>query len=195
MAIVVDVTFATDHPQIEKKEIGEAKIGGGPVFARGSIISPVVFNLLRNDCREEEDSVSRFMRPDGIRAPMPMRFTSRAKVSRPASSRFRTDTCIRRTRWCRWRISTNRDVARRDVPSCSHEEDGFHSPLDAMAHTDTTTQLDRSGNRRRQRAPRHAHIAGQTSASQIADSSAIRSDIAYLASDSARGQAHRHAGQ
>jgi endoglucanase len=46
MAIVVDVTFATDHPQVEKKEIGEAKIGGGPVFARGSIISPVVFNLL-----------------------------------------------------------------------------------------------------------------------------------------------------
>jgi len=47
MALVVDVTFATDHPQVEKKEIGEAKIGGGPVLARGSIISPVVFNLLR----------------------------------------------------------------------------------------------------------------------------------------------------
>jgi putative aminopeptidase FrvX len=48
MALVVDVTFATDHPQIEKKEIGEAKIGGGPVLTRGSIISPVVFNLLRD---------------------------------------------------------------------------------------------------------------------------------------------------
>jgi endoglucanase len=48
MAIVVDVTFATDHPQMEKKEIGEAKIGGGPVLTRGSIISPVVFNLLRS---------------------------------------------------------------------------------------------------------------------------------------------------
>src|SRR5512141_1788414 len=47
MAIVVDVTFATDHPQMEKKEIGEAKIGGGPVLTRGSIVSPVVFNLLR----------------------------------------------------------------------------------------------------------------------------------------------------
>src|SRR6476469_2901127 len=47
MAIVVDVTFATDHPQMEKKEIGEAKIGGGPVLTRGSIISPVVLNLLR----------------------------------------------------------------------------------------------------------------------------------------------------
>jgi endoglucanase len=48
MAIVVDVTFATDHPQVEKKEIGEAKIGGGPVFTRGSIVSPVVFKLLRD---------------------------------------------------------------------------------------------------------------------------------------------------
>ena len=47
MALVVDVTFATDHPQIEKKEVGEAKIGGGPVLTRGSIISPVVFNILR----------------------------------------------------------------------------------------------------------------------------------------------------
>lgn len=48
MAIVVDVTFATDHPNIEKKEHGEAKIGGGPVLTRGAIISPVVFRLLRD---------------------------------------------------------------------------------------------------------------------------------------------------
>ncbi|HEX3159862.1 MAG TPA: M42 family metallopeptidase [Gemmatimonadaceae bacterium] len=48
MALVVDVTFATDHPGIEKKELGEHRIGGGPVLARGSIISPVVFRLLRD---------------------------------------------------------------------------------------------------------------------------------------------------
>jgi endoglucanase len=54
MAIVVDVTFATDHPQIEKKEVGEAKIGGGPVITRGSIISPVVFNLLRKICEDRK---------------------------------------------------------------------------------------------------------------------------------------------
>jgi len=47
MAIVVDVTFATDHPGIEKKEIGDHKLGSGPVLVRGSLISPVVFNLLR----------------------------------------------------------------------------------------------------------------------------------------------------
>lgn len=47
MAIVVDVTFAIDHPGIEKKEHGDSAIDGGPVLTRGSIISPVVLDLLR----------------------------------------------------------------------------------------------------------------------------------------------------
>lgn len=47
MAIVVDVTFATDHPGMEKKELGEHNLGGGPVFTRGSIVSPVALDLLR----------------------------------------------------------------------------------------------------------------------------------------------------
>ena len=48
MAIVVDVTFATDHPNIEKKEIGDHRIGGGPVLTRGAVVSPVVFEMLRS---------------------------------------------------------------------------------------------------------------------------------------------------
>ncbi|GAC1650864.1 MAG: M42 family metallopeptidase [Gemmatimonadaceae bacterium] len=48
MALVVDVTFATDHPGIEKKELGEHTLGGGPVLSRGGLISPVVFGLLRD---------------------------------------------------------------------------------------------------------------------------------------------------
>jgi endoglucanase len=48
MAVVVDVTHATDYPGAEKKEQGHHKIGGGPVLTRGSIISPVVFALLRD---------------------------------------------------------------------------------------------------------------------------------------------------
>ncbi|MCE2803109.1 MAG: M42 family metallopeptidase [Gemmatimonadota bacterium] len=48
MAIVVDVTFATDHPGLEKKELGEAHIGGGPVLTRGSVVSPVAFGILRD---------------------------------------------------------------------------------------------------------------------------------------------------
>ena len=48
MAIVVDVTFATDHPASDKKETGEASLGGGPVLTRGSIISPVAFRVMRD---------------------------------------------------------------------------------------------------------------------------------------------------
>ena len=48
MALVVDVTHATDYPTAEKKEQGDHKIGGGPVLTRGSIISPVVLKLLRD---------------------------------------------------------------------------------------------------------------------------------------------------
>lgn len=48
MAIAVDVTHATDHPTADKKDSGDHKLGGGPVLSRGSVISPVVFRLLRD---------------------------------------------------------------------------------------------------------------------------------------------------
>jgi endoglucanase len=46
VALVVDVTFSTDVPDIEKKELGDHKIGGGPVLTRGSSSHPVVFDRL-----------------------------------------------------------------------------------------------------------------------------------------------------
>ena len=51
MAIVVDGTFATDHPGVEKKEHGEHGVGSGPVLTRGSIVSPVVFRLLADTAK------------------------------------------------------------------------------------------------------------------------------------------------
>jgi endoglucanase len=48
MAVVVDVTFATDHPGVEKKELGHSPLGSGPVLTRGSVVSPVAFRLLRD---------------------------------------------------------------------------------------------------------------------------------------------------
>jgi endoglucanase len=45
-AIVVDVTHATDYPGVEKKEIGDFKLGGGAVISRGSVVSRVVFEQL-----------------------------------------------------------------------------------------------------------------------------------------------------
>ena len=45
-ALVVDVTFSTDVPGNEKTELGEHRLGGGPVLARGSSAHPVVFERL-----------------------------------------------------------------------------------------------------------------------------------------------------
>jgi len=45
-AIVVDVTHATDYPGVEKKEIGDFKLGCGAVISRGSVVSRVVFEQL-----------------------------------------------------------------------------------------------------------------------------------------------------
>ena len=46
VALVVDVTFATDSPGMEKKELGDHKLGGGPVLSRGSASHPLVFERL-----------------------------------------------------------------------------------------------------------------------------------------------------
>ncbi len=53
VALVVDVTHATDYPGAEKKRAGEHKLGGGPVLSRGSAVSPVVFEMLL-ECAERE---------------------------------------------------------------------------------------------------------------------------------------------
>ena len=46
VAIVVDVTHATDAPGIDVKELGEHPFGSGPVLARGSTLDPTVYELL-----------------------------------------------------------------------------------------------------------------------------------------------------
>jgi endoglucanase len=53
VAVVVDVTHATDAPGIEVKEIGKHELGSGPVIERGSIISPTVFELLHETAEAE----------------------------------------------------------------------------------------------------------------------------------------------
>ena len=46
VAIVVDVTFATDQPGIDEKEQGRHRFGSGGVINRGSTMDPKVFELL-----------------------------------------------------------------------------------------------------------------------------------------------------
>ena len=53
VAIVIDVTHATDAPGIELRELGKHELGSGPVIERGSIISPRVFELLHDTAEAE----------------------------------------------------------------------------------------------------------------------------------------------
>ncbi|CAN5525838.1 M42 family metallopeptidase [soil metagenome] len=46
VAIAIDVTHATDHPEANVRGLGKVKIGGGPALARGNAIHPAVFDAL-----------------------------------------------------------------------------------------------------------------------------------------------------
>lgn len=54
VAIVVDVTHATDHPGADKKDAGDVRLGAGPVLSRGSAVNPVVFELLAATAEREK---------------------------------------------------------------------------------------------------------------------------------------------
>lgn len=53
VGIAIDVTFATDQPGVEQKEVGDIRLGGGPVIARGPNINPRVFALLVETAEKE----------------------------------------------------------------------------------------------------------------------------------------------
>src|SRR5665647_3509677 len=46
VGIALEVTHATDYPDVDKRKHGEVKCGGGPVISRGANINPMVFKLL-----------------------------------------------------------------------------------------------------------------------------------------------------
>jgi endoglucanase len=54
VAIVVDVTHETGSPGVEVNEIGKHEFGQGPVIERGSVLNPVVFELLHDAAKREE---------------------------------------------------------------------------------------------------------------------------------------------
>jgi endoglucanase len=53
VAIVVDVTFSSDVPDVDKKEVGERELGSGPVLTRGSASHESVFDALANVADKE----------------------------------------------------------------------------------------------------------------------------------------------
>jgi putative aminopeptidase FrvX len=58
VAIVVDVTFATDQPGVELGQITEHGLGSGPVVVRGTTLHPRVFELLYQAAEQEGMSFS-----------------------------------------------------------------------------------------------------------------------------------------
>lgn len=54
VAIVVDVTHETGSPGIDVNEIGKHEFGEGAVIERGSVLNPVVFELLHEAATREE---------------------------------------------------------------------------------------------------------------------------------------------
>ncbi len=53
VGIVVEVTHATDYPEVEQKGIGRVEVGKGPVIARGANINPPLFDLIIRTAKEE----------------------------------------------------------------------------------------------------------------------------------------------
>ncbi|MFH1131953.1 MAG: M42 family peptidase, partial [Pseudomonadota bacterium] len=47
VGIAVDVAWATDNPGGEAKEVGEVKLGKGPVLSRGPNMNPALFSMLK----------------------------------------------------------------------------------------------------------------------------------------------------
>lgn len=54
VALIVDVTYATDHPESNRRRDGDVKLGGGPVFSRGGANSPLLYDRLLAVARHEQ---------------------------------------------------------------------------------------------------------------------------------------------
>ena len=80
VALVVDVTFSTDIPDVEKKELGDHSIGGGPVLTRGSASHDVVFDLLAQVADEEGIAYSIQASPRSTRTDADAIYLTRAGV-------------------------------------------------------------------------------------------------------------------
>ncbi len=80
VALVVDVTFATDVPDVSSKEVGEHTLGGGPVLSRGSATHPLVFDRLVEVAEAEEIPFSLQAQPRATRTDADGIFLVRAGI-------------------------------------------------------------------------------------------------------------------
>jgi len=63
VGICVEVDFATDQPDVEKKHNGEVGLGKGPILARGANINPHLFDLLSTAADKEKIAIQHTASP------------------------------------------------------------------------------------------------------------------------------------
>jgi putative aminopeptidase FrvX len=63
VGICVEVDFATDQPDVEKKHNGEVALGKGPILARGANINPPLFKLLMSAAEKEKIAIQHTASP------------------------------------------------------------------------------------------------------------------------------------
>jgi endoglucanase len=63
VGICVEVDFATDQPDVEKKHNGEVGLGKGPILARGANINPHLFELLTTAAEKEKIAIQHTASP------------------------------------------------------------------------------------------------------------------------------------
>jgi endoglucanase len=63
IGICVEVDFATDQPDVEKKHNGEVGLGKGPILTRGANINPPLFELLNATAEKEKIAVQHTANP------------------------------------------------------------------------------------------------------------------------------------
>ena len=70
VGIAVDVTFASDSPDVDKKSVGDIKLGGGPVIEKGANFNPVLVDRMLAVARRQKipHQVSGAPRPPGTDA-------------------------------------------------------------------------------------------------------------------------------
>ena len=96
VAIVVDVTHATDAPGVEIKELGKHELGSGPVIERGSTLNPAACSSCCTRPPRPRTSRSRSSAaPARTGTDADAVHLSPRRRSPPASSRSRCATCTR----------------------------------------------------------------------------------------------------
>lgn len=81
VALVVDMTYATDHPQADQKKYGDIRLGGGPVFSPGSANTRKVYELLIETAERERIAYGLQATPISTGTDADVVFRSRAGVA------------------------------------------------------------------------------------------------------------------